>query len=186
MLITHTRSPLHPANASIPMICTNQNQQQSGGKKRKKKTYDYTTDPKDDRPASPRGMRKDILWHVLYDTDIHLVRALTLPAAQRAEASSSGKSEIIEYTNLSQGITASRALFFLVLNVDEKLRADVCSAQFCDTVWTAHGIPVPFDPYKATRFFLDIQEACIHPWMRNERCSAADLVESIRELYMCS
>ncbi len=154
--------------------------------KRTTKQYAYSTRPEADRPANALGMSKDILWHVLYDTDIDLVRDITLPAARRAEASSSGTSEIVEYTQLSQGITASRALFFVVLNVDETLRANICSQDFCSSVWTAHGCPAPLQPHKATRFFLDVQDACIHPWMRNEQCSAAELVDSVRELYLCS
>lgn len=137
--------------------------------------------------SSPLHMNRDILWHVLYDTDMELIRDLTLPAARRAEEDSSGSSEIVDFVNMCKNLTAMRVLFFIVLNVDEQLRADICSKAFCDTaVWTSHGKPAMLDGYKATRFFQDVEEECIHTWMRNEQCTATAMVEKLRVLYTCS
>ena len=166
------------------MIC------RGGGSKKKKSAstveYTYTTKLADGRTTSPLRMNRDIIWHVLYDTDIDLIRDLTLPAAKAAEADSSGSSEIVSYVEMCKNITAMRVLFFIVLNVNEQLRADMCSKSFCDSIWTYHGKPVPFDDYKATRFFQDVEESCIHSWMRNEQCTATVMVENLRILYTCS
>jgi len=141
----------------------------------------------DERPASPSRMNRDVLWHVLYDNDdIELIRDITLPSAIRLENESSGTSEIVSYVELCKNLSAMKALFFVCLNVDEKLREDVCSSQFCSSIWTCHGRPIPVCPYKATRFFMDMEEACIHPWMRNEQCTAAEMVDSLRMLYTIS
>lgn len=164
------------------MICSSQ-------KRRKpppSETCRYRTKREDDRPPSPTRMNRDIVWHVLYDTDMELIRDITLPAARRAEESSSGSSEIVNFVLHCRNLTAMRALFFIVLNVDEELREDVCSAEFCKQVWTHHGRPVPLCPYKATRFFQDMEESCIHRWMRNEQCTAASLVDTLIALYLCS
>jgi hypothetical protein len=138
------------------------------------------------RQASPVKMNKDILCHVLYDDDIELIRDLTLPAAQRSEEESSGSSEIVYYVQKCRNLSVMRALFFILLNVDSQLREDVVSSQFCNEVWTRHGKPVPMCPYKATRFFKTMQNECIHTWMRDERCTAAQMVHNIRSLYICS
>jgi hypothetical protein len=164
------------------MIC-------GGGKKNKKSVaaqYTYTTKLADDRTTSPLRMNRDIIWHVLYDTDMELIRDLTLPAAKCAETDSSGSSEIVSYVEMCKNLTAMRVLFFIVLNVNEQLRADVCSRPFCDSVWSYHGKPAPFDGHKATRFFQDVEESCIHSWMRNEQCTATAMVENLRILYTCS
>lgn len=178
-------APLHPAKASAPMIC--------GEKPRKKsKTtttleYSYKSKiPSDERPASPTRMNRDLVWHVLYDDDLELTRDITLESAIRLENDSSGISEIVSYVELCKNLSAMKALFFVCLNVDEKLREDVCSSQFCNKIWTCQGRPTPLCPYKATRFFLDMEEACIHPWMRNEQCMAAEMVDSLRMLYTIS
>ncbi len=139
-----------------------------------------------DRPASPTRMNRDILWHVLYDDDIELIRDITLPSAIRIENESSGVSEIVSYVELCKSLSAMRALFFVALNVDEQLRENVCSFPWTSTIWTCHGKPTPLCPYKASRFFLDLEEACIHPWMRNEHCTAMEMVDCVRMLYTIS
>lgn len=149
--------------------------------------YDYCTKNDRTRTASPSRMNRDILWHVLYDSDLELIRDITLPSAQRMEnEKSSGNSEIISYVELCKNLTVMRALFFVLLNIDEQLRSDVCSVDFCSRVWTCHGKPAPLCSFKASRFFQDLETSCIHGWMRNERCTAAVLVENIRILYTCS
>lgn len=148
--------------------------------------YVYST--KDtERPVSPSRMNRDILWHVLYDSDIELIRDITLPATILAEeTNSSGTSEIINYVKLCKNMNVMRTMFFIILNIDETLRADVCSPTFCRSVWTVHGRPTPLCPYKASRFFQDLEETCIHAWMRNERCTTTNMIENLRLLYMCS
>lgn len=175
-------SPLHPAKASAPMIC--------GTVRKKSKLcqnpeYTYRTKLLD-RPASPTRMNRDILWHALYDDDIELLREITLPSAVRIENDSSGVSEIVSYVELCGSLSAMRALFFVALNVDEQLREDICSTSWTSQVWTCHGKPTPLCPYKATRFFQDLEESCIHPWMRNEQCTAMEMVDCVRMLYTIS
>ena len=150
-----------------------------------KKQYAYTT-KLIDRAGCPTRMNKDVVWHVLYDDDIELIRDITMPSALRIENESSGTSEIISYVELCKNLSAMQTLFFVALNADERLREDVCSSDFCATVWTSHGKPLPVCSYKATRLFQDMEESCIHPWMRNEQCTAAEMVDSIRMLYTIS
>lgn len=165
--------PQHPTTAAAATTTTT--------------TFAYSTQLSGDaRPASPTRMHKDLMWHVLYDKDIELIRDITLPAAERAEAGSSGTSEIVEYVKLCKNLAAMRTLFFVILNIDEQLRADICSADFCRAVWTSHGSPSAVCPHKATRFFQDIETTAVHPWMRSEQCSAAEFVDIARVLYMCS
>ena len=150
-------------------------------------TFTYSTKLSGDaRPASPTRMDRDMMWHVLYDTDIELIRDIIMPAAVRAEEGSSGSSEIVEYVRLCKNLAAMRTLFFVILNIDEQLRADICDDGFCGTVWTSHGTPSVVCPHKATRFFQDIETTAVHPWMRSEQCSAAEFVDIVRVLYMCS
>ena len=179
---------MHPAKASAPMICGRGNNKKSKVQPTAVQPTEYTYKSKlvDERPASPSRMNRDVLWHVLYDDDIELIRDITLPSAIRLENESSGTSEIVSYVELCKNLSAMKALFFVSLNVDDKLREDVCSTEFCNKIWTCHGRPIPICPYKASRFFQDMEEACIHPWMRNEQCTATEMVDSLRMLYMIS
>ena len=106
-----------------------------------------------DVPACPHKMHQDVLWHVLYDDDLELIRDITLPSVTRIELESSGSSEIVSYVEICNNLSAMQTLFFIALNADEILRADLCSPTFCSTIWTCHGRPIPLCPYKATRFF---------------------------------
>lgn len=167
--------------------------EQGNQKKRKRRVYEFVGRESENvvsgmsasRPTSPTRMNRDMLWHVLYDDDMELMRCITLKSARRMEAFSAGKSEIINIVEKCDSLTTMRCLFFLLLNVDDSMRADVCCPVFCSKVWTSHGSPVPLEGYKATRFFQDFGVQCIHSWIRNEMKSTTYLVDELRMLYTC-
>jgi hypothetical protein len=137
-------------------------------------------------PTHATAQKRDLLWHVLYSDDAELIRDITLPAAVRAEEDSAGESEIVNYAKMCSNLNGIRTIFFVVLNVDETLRADIVCPEFCNSVWTQHGTPTPVCGLKAARFFSDLEAECIHPWMRNETVTTSYLVDSIRMLYISS
>ena len=131
-------------------------------------------------------MNKDILWHVLYDTDIELIRDMTIPAALRVHDYSGSESEIVQFVRACQNMSVMRVLFFIILSVDSELREAVVCQERCNLVWTAHGCPAALCPHKGNRFFTDLTEQCIHRWMRNESNGVDFLIDSIRMTYLCS
>lgn len=129
---------------------------------------------------------KDILWHVLYDTDMELMKQISIPSSKRMAAY--GKADGID-TMLSdtKALTVIRVIFFILLNIDEDLRATVCSMEECSKITsTRHGRIVPLCPYKADRFFKDLNAKCVPSWMRNETKSITEFLEELRMLYLVS
>lgn len=129
---------------------------------------------------------KDLLWHVLYDTDVDFMKTFTLPSSQRmAEyGKADGIHTILKDTN---ALTVVRVIFFILLNIDEELRRIVCSPEECAKITSPkHGSVAVLCPYKADRFFRDLDTKCVHGWMRNETKSITEFLEDLRMLYLVS
>jgi hypothetical protein len=129
---------------------------------------------------------KDILWHVLYDTDTAFIKSILLPSAKRmAEyGNTDGLHQLAQQT---QALTVMRVIFFILLNVDEELRRIVCSPEECSKITSPkHGKIIQLCPYKAARLFQDINTKCVHVWMRNETKGMSELLEELKMLYLVS
>jgi hypothetical protein len=129
---------------------------------------------------------RDILWHVLYDTDIDFMKQVCIPSSRRMAAY--GKADGIDVMLRESGaLTVVRVIFFILLNIDEELRSTVCSASECRTIMsTKHGRVSQLCPYKADRFFKDLNAKCVPSWMRNETKSITEFLEELRMLYLVS
>lgn len=129
---------------------------------------------------------KDILWHVLYDNDVQFIKSVCLPSAKHmAEyGKTDGLHKLIEK---AEALTVVRAVFFILLNIDEDLRKMVCSKEECSRITSPrHGRVAHLCPFKADRFFRDLNVKCVHSWMRNETKSITEFVEELRMLYLVS
>lgn len=130
---------------------------------------------------------KDILWHVLYDTDIQFIKEIALPSAKRMAAYGNTDGLLNMLDAESSAMTLVRVIFFILLNIDEKFRSDVCSAEYCSKIHSPkHGKVMPLCPYKADRFFRDLNTKCVSSWMRNETKSMSIFLEELRMLYLVS
>lgn len=130
---------------------------------------------------------KDLLWHVLYDTDIEFMKTISLPSAKRmAEyGKTDGLLKMLE--SIKTQTTIARVIFFILLNIDEELRRIVCSMEECSKITSPrHGKIMPMCHYKADRFFRDLNTKCVHAWMRNETKSMSEFLEELRMLYLVS
>lgn len=123
---------------------------------------------------------------MLYDTDVAFMKSILLPSSKRMAdyGKTEGIHELLQHT---QALTVVRVTFFILLNVDEELRRIVCSAEECSKITSnKHGHVVQMDPYKADRFFRDLNTKCVHGWMRNETKSISEFLEELRMLYLVS
>lgn len=157
---------------------------------------------------------RDALWHVLYglsqqdlaaccnilnssssnndehnstSTDIYIsfIKKLALPSAQRM--AQHGKSEdLMNLLRDTSALTECRVIFFLLLNVDEEFRRVVCDPAECMGLNIGTAKVAPLCPYKAERFFRDLDTKCVHAWLRNETKSISMFLEEIRMLYLVS
>lgn len=185
-ILTFASSKSFHSNYLREKICQSMLNTSNNNKSNNKCKKSYAITGGQERATSPSRMNKDIMWHVLYDNDMDLIRNITLRSAIRMEEYSSGDSEIVTMVKeCTDSLTRLRVLFFLLLNVDDTLREEICSSQFCNSVWTTHGCPAPVDQYKATRFFQDFGVQCIHSWIRNESKCATYLLDELRMLYIC-
>jgi hypothetical protein len=131
-------------------------------------------------------MKRDLLWHVLYDDDLELMRHILLQPTRRAQDAASEPTLILHHVRRCANVACMRVLFFCILAADEQLRADITSPAWCSRIWTTHGKCVHLEHHKAERFYKDLLPECIHRWMRHEEETCSRLVDSLRMLYLCS
>lgn len=130
---------------------------------------------------------KDILWHVLYDTDIEFMKTVSLPSAKRMAEYGKTDGLYNMLDTMKTETTVVRIIFFILLNIDEELRRIVCTAEECSKITSPrHGKIISMCPCKADRFFRDLNTKCVHAWMRNETKSMSEFLEELRMLYLVS
>ena len=101
----------------------------------------------------------------------------------------------------SVSLQQSRALFFLLLNVDMTMKEYVCNTGSKELLAMALNIPLPDitlkhsyvmigahkgDLNKLQSFFLKLSHDIVPNWMQNQGLNFNDLVETIREEYIIS
>jgi hypothetical protein len=165
---------LQPVNISIPMTCTHR--------------------------------RHDMLFHVVYGDDRMVMMEFIHACAQRLYSLTNNTmlSETIFHvmnTPQSVSLAQSRALFFLLLNVDMPLKEYVCDTFNKELLAKALNIPLTdvaskqsyamigahkADPPKLQSFFWKLSHEIVPNWMQNQGLTFSDLVETIREEYIIS
>lgn len=149
---------------------------------------------------------RDALWHVLYGLDtqdlaaccnivsneqsaadiyISFIKAIALPSAKRM-AEHGRSDDLLNLLRDTKALTQCRAIFFLLLNVDEEFRRIVCDPEECLGLNIGTAKVAPLCPYKAERFFRDLDTKCVHAWLRNETKSISVFLEELRMLYLVS
>jgi hypothetical protein len=101
----------------------------------------------------------------------------------------------------SVSLQQSRALFFLLLNVDMPLKEYICDTSDKNLLAKALNIPLTdvaskqsyvmtgahkADQPKLRSFFLKLSHEIVPSWMQNQGLTFSDLVETIKEEYIIS
>jgi hypothetical protein len=165
---------LHPVRISIPMTCTHG--------------------------------RHDMLFHMVYGDNRVVTMEFIYACAQRLYSLTQNKmlSETIfrvMTTPESVSLQQSRALFFLLLNVDMPLKEYICDTSDKNLLAKALNIPLTdvaskqsyvmtgahkADQPKLRSFFLKLSHEIVPNWMQNQGLTFSDLVETIKEEYIIS
>lgn len=127
---------------------------------------------------------QDCLMHLLYcGSSEPLLRALIAESMRNIAASYPTDGVRRALVQLVPGAGASlaslRALFFLLLNQDCRMRARVCEDRLA-------GYLPALCPYKACRFFDQLREGVVPGWIKDERVSLLELVERLKDAYLVS
>ena len=72
-----------------------------------------------------------------------------------------------------------RAIFFVLLNQDSRMRAHLCSAR------VAPMLPA-LCPHKACRLYDTLREKVLRDWIKDETVGLLQLVENLKEAYLVS
>lgn len=70
-----------------------------------------------------------------------------------------------------------RAVFFILLNQDSKMRESLCTKRILPYLPT-------LCPHKACRFYDCLKDSVVTEWVKNERIHLLDFVESLKEAYL--
>lgn len=124
--------------------------------------------------------QNDLVLHVLFNNNIEFIRNHCRAAIQNLGNKGVSTVALDAVHNLATtgNLTVVRAIFFLLLHVDEHSRELVSRG---GGAWQV----CPMDPYKAARFFTYL-ESVIHRWIQDERESALALVNNIEHEYINS
>ena len=116
---------------------------------------------------------RDMIFCVLFIGNERLIKDLVKTSARELRA------EWAEETYESASLTKLRAMFFLLMDRDAKLKAKLLEG------WSELCIP-PLDRNKGGGFFLAVGKEIITPWLMDERKTADDLISAITDLYLIS
>jgi hypothetical protein len=147
-----------------------------------------------------------MLFHMVYGDNRLVIMEFIHASAQRLYSLTSNEklSETIFHamnTSESMSLQKSRALFFLLLNVDMPIKEYL--ADTCDKGLLAKALNTPLsdiasrqsyvmigahtaDKAKLHSFFLKLSHDIIPNWMQNQGLTFNDLVDTIREEYIIS
>ncbi len=152
------QAPLHPIRMSMPMIC-----------------------PQDTRAHQCQ----DVLMHLLYSGSCEaLLRSLIAQSMQNIAAehpASPGVRRALApfAPSPSTPHATLRAVFFLLLNQDGRMRDALCTKR------VAPYLP-ELCPHKACRFYDSLKESVIVDWVKDEGVHLLEFVERIKEAYLVS
>jgi hypothetical protein len=151
--------PLQPIRMSIPSICQEAHTRQC----------------------------QDVLMHILYSGNSEgLLKSLIVESINNivAEhpASDGVRQALVPFIPTSERPMPPallRAVFFILLNQDSKMRDSLCTKR------TLPYLPT-LCPHKACRFYDSLKDSVVTEWVRNESIHLLDFVESLKETYLVS
>ena len=131
----------------------------------------------------PSTCTKDPVMYVLYHSNRDFIECLIRQCIANITAQHSSddlRAELHVLTPAPDEPMASlRLRFFLLLNIDEGMRADLVNKDL--------GSFIPrLDAGKACRFYDDLADRLVPEWMKNESVTIQDAVDSITEAYLVS
>ena len=165
-------------STSIPRICNNSNIKKSKNAKVQKREYKQIS--KELQSAQPY---KDPIMFLLYSGHCTGLLCILIEECKQNIAnlySSDGVKSVLDYfvvqpDNIS--FSMLRAIFFLLLSKDAIMRKKLCETRIN---WF---LPI-LCPYKACRFYQEMDTVVINKWIKDERVTIVDLDESIRDAYL--
>lgn len=110
----------------------------------------------------------DILFNILYGSDIRLVKDMLVGSLDRLE-----QRWIVDDWDLQY----SKVMFFLLLDVDIDMKNTICKGM-C-------GMD-PLEPLKAQAFFLALRGEIIEPFLKDSTMSKDDFMDNVKNLYLVS
>lgn len=126
------------------------------------------------RPLQPRSTsmemicHNDILFNVIYGSDIRLVRDLLNQSIERLH---------LLWDISSWQLLYCKIMFFLLLDIDLELKELLCRGM-CGM----SGLPKG----KAQHFFLQLRSEVIDPFFRDSEMSLVACLDNIKNLYLVS
>lgn len=147
---------MHPIKTSIPMTC-----QRTG------------------------VQCQDILMHVLYSGGAEaLLRNLIAQSIRNISAEFGGSKGVNDALALytlppSCSLALLRAVFFVLLNKDSRMRCNLCKQRFTPS------LPAVC-PYKACTFYDQLHDVVIVEWVKKESVDLMQFEESLKEAYLVS
>ena len=131
----------------------------------------------------PHRQCQDIVMHVLYSGGVEsLLRSLISQSLKNIsdEFPSAGvRDALSHYVLAREGVSIStlRAVFFILLNQDSRMRARLCSSRVLSYI-------PELCPYKACRFYDQMRDSVVTAWVKDETIAALDLVENLKDSYL--
>lgn len=131
-----------------------------------------------------RHQCQDILMHILYNDSSEPVLCRLIVQSMNNISEANGKHPmIVEQLKKfkptpSTPVALLRATFFLLLNMDHRMRTELCTRTFEDYL-------PRLCQHKACVFYVLLRQEVI-TWMKNERISPLELVEKVKDTYLLS
>ena len=126
-----------------------------------------------DNISTPMTCR-DLLFNILYRADISLMRDMVMDSLDRLGDVAWPRDTL----SAMRDLTVLRCAFFMLLNRDMNLK---------NLALTGVCITIPkMDRRKAEAFFLALDGEVLKPFFCNQRMTPAELVDSLKHLYLAA
>ena len=130
---------------------------------------------------------QDILMHILYSGNCEvLLRSLIVESinniAAEHPASDGVRQALVPYIPTQERPMSPamlRAVFFILLNQDSKMRDMICTKR------TLPYLP-ELCPHKACRLYDCLKDSVVAEWVKNENIHLLEFVDSLKEAYLVS
>jgi hypothetical protein len=128
---------------------------------------------------------QDILMHLLYSGGSEqLLKGLIAESIANITEQYSAFGRVRDALSLyvlqgQSSLSLLRAVFFVLLNQDSKMRADLCARRFL------HSLPL-LCPHKACRLYDILKDTVVVEWVKNETIDLLQFEEGLREAYLVS
>ena len=129
---------------------------------------------------------QDILMHILYSGNCEaLLRTLIVQSANNiaSEHPTGGvRQALAPYIPTNERpmpVATLRAVFFILLNQDSRMRDMVCAKRVLPYL-------PELCPHKACRLYDSLNESVVIDWIKNENVHILEFVENLKEVYLAS